>query len=80
MISIGMDRKETGSLCCLTICGSGQAILTVRRFCEEASASNGALIRIDPRESSVPVGQIGIAAGALTTLQEIDKKLAEKHA
>jgi NAD-dependent SIR2 family protein deacetylase len=61
-------------------CGSGQAISTVRRFCEEVSTSNGALIRINPRESSVPAGQIGIASGALATLQEIDKKLAEKPA
>jgi NAD-dependent SIR2 family protein deacetylase len=56
-------------------CGSGQAIATVRHFCEGASASNGALIRINPREPAVPAGQIGIAAGALETLQAIDKTL-----
>ena len=58
-------------------CGSGQAISTVRHFCEGASARNGNLIRINPREPAVPAGQIGIAAGALETLQALDEKLAE---
>jgi NAD-dependent SIR2 family protein deacetylase len=58
-------------------CGSGQAISTVRHFCEGASSSSGTLIRINPREAGVPAGQIGIAAGALETLRAIDKKLDE---
>jgi hypothetical protein len=58
-------------------CGSGEAISTVRHFCEWIAASNCTLIRINPREPSVPSGHIGIAAGALETLQKIDKKLAE---
>jgi NAD-dependent SIR2 family protein deacetylase len=57
-------------------CGSGQAISTVRHFCEKASASNGTFIRINPREAGVPAGHIGIAAGALETLQAIDNKLS----
>ena len=57
-------------------CGSGQAISTVRNFCERTSSSNGALIRINPREPGVPEGQIGIAAGALETLQSIEEILS----
>jgi len=53
-------------------CGSGQAISTVRRFCEAASRARGTLIRINPREADAPPGQIGIAAGALETLRAID--------
>ncbi len=53
-------------------CGSGQAIATVRHFCEGATSRDGTLIRINPREPAVPAGQIGIAAGALETLQAID--------
>jgi hypothetical protein len=48
-----------------------------RHFCEEASGDDDTLIRINPRETSVPDGQIGIAAGALETLQAIDNKLVE---
>ena len=57
-------------------CGSGQAISTVRNFCERTSSSNGALIRINPREPGLPEGQIGIAAGALETLQSIEEILS----
>jgi NAD-dependent SIR2 family protein deacetylase len=57
-------------------CGSGQAISTVRSFCERVSAPNGILIRINPREPAVPAGHIGIAAGALETLEAIDKRLS----
>jgi NAD-dependent SIR2 family protein deacetylase len=56
-------------------CGSGQAISTVRHFCEGCSESDGTLIRINPREPDAPSGQIGIAAGALETLQAIDEAL-----
>jgi NAD-dependent SIR2 family protein deacetylase len=56
-------------------CGSGQAISTVRHFCEEASRRNGTLIRINPRETDVPDGQISIDAGALETLRAIDEIL-----
>lgn len=60
-------------------CGSGQAISTVRHFCESVSSFPGTLVRINPREPGVAAGQIGIAAGALETLQAIDKKLDEKR-
>lgn len=53
-------------------CGSGQAVPTVRHFCETVSKSDGTLIRINPRDPEVPYGQIGISAGALETLQMIE--------
>jgi hypothetical protein len=65
--------QEIGSANLVTVeCGSGQAISTVRRFCEEASRARRTLIRINPREADVPPGQIGIAAGAMETLRAID--------
>jgi NAD-dependent SIR2 family protein deacetylase len=67
-----------GAKLAIVECGSGQAISTVRRFCEAvAKASNGILIRINPRESEVPYGHIGIDAGALETLQAIDQWLSK---
>lgn len=57
-------------------CGSGEAVSTVRRFCERTAGPQGTLIRINPREPTVPTGQIGIAAGALETLRAIDAALA----
>ena len=70
-------REVRGTRLVVVECGSGQAISTVRHFCEGASSSSGTLIRINPREACVPAGQIGIAAGALETLRAIDKKLDE---
>ncbi len=58
-------------------CGSGRAIPTVRHFCEAAASANGTLIRINPRESAVPSGHLGFAAGALETLQAIDEILLD---
>lgn len=57
-------------------CGAGEAVSTVRRFCERSAGSKGTLIRINPREPAVPAGQIGIAGGALATLRAIDAALA----
>ncbi|WP_033292862.1 SIR2 family NAD-dependent protein deacylase [Amycolatopsis jejuensis] len=49
--------------------GAGQALPTVRRYAELASAASGALIRINPREAEVRHGRgISIPAGALETL------------
>ena len=57
-------------------CGAGSAIPTVRYFCDRQAAAPGAtLIRINPREPSAPAGHIGLAAGALETLQAIDRRL-----
>ena len=58
-------------------CGAGTAIPTIRLGCERrATHFGGTLIRINPREPHVPTGQISIAAGALQTLEAIDRLLA----
>jgi NAD-dependent SIR2 family protein deacetylase len=50
--------------------GAGQAVPTVRRYSELASAASGALIRINPREPQIRHGRgVSIAAGALETVQ-----------
>jgi NAD-dependent SIR2 family protein deacetylase len=52
--------------------GAGVALPTVPHFSEMAAASsNATLIRINPRESHAPAGQIGIALGALEALDAI---------
>ena len=49
--------------------GAGQAVPTVRRYSELASAATGALIRVNPREPEIRHGRgVSIAAGALETL------------
>jgi NAD-dependent SIR2 family protein deacetylase len=69
-------QEIRGARLAVVECGSGQAISTVRHFCEGASRRNGTLIRINPREADVPSGQIGIDAGALETLLAIDAMLS----
>ncbi|UOX87848.1 NAD-dependent protein deacetylase [Amycolatopsis sp. FBCC-B4732] len=52
--------------------GAGQAVPTVRRYSELASAATGALIRINPREPQIRHNRgVSIAAGALETLQAL---------
>ncbi len=52
--------------------GAGEAVPTVRRFSEEmAMQENVTLIRINPRESDVPPGNISIAAGAKEALEAV---------
>jgi NAD-dependent SIR2 family protein deacetylase len=52
--------------------GAGQAVPTVRRYSELASAATGALIRINPREPQIRHGRgVSIAAGALETLEQL---------
>jgi NAD-dependent SIR2 family protein deacetylase len=52
--------------------GAGQAVPTVRRYSELASAATGALIRINPREPRIRHGRgVSIAAGALETLERL---------
>jgi NAD-dependent SIR2 family protein deacetylase len=52
--------------------GAGQAVPTVRRYSELASAATGALIRVNPREPRIRHGRgVSIAAGALETLRQI---------
>ncbi|MEA5359201.1 Sir2 family NAD-dependent protein deacetylase [Amycolatopsis sp., V23-08] len=52
--------------------GAGQAVPTVRRYSELASAATGALIRINPREPRIRHNRgVSIAAGALETLEQL---------
>ena len=56
--------------------GAGSAVPTVRHTSERLVALlNGKLVRINPREPSVPPGQIGIAAPAHETLRSIRDRL-----
>jgi NAD-dependent SIR2 family protein deacetylase len=56
--------------------GAGQAVPTVRRQSELASAAKGALIRINPREPEVRHGRgVSIPAAALETLSALDSLL-----
>ena len=57
-------------------CGAGTHVPSVRHFSEIiAKKLRGRLIRINPRETNVPEGHIGIASGALEALQEIENLL-----
>ncbi|MHB2155789.1 SIR2 family NAD-dependent protein deacylase [Calditrichota bacterium GD2] len=52
--------------------GAGTAVPTVRITCERlAQWHDGLLIRINPRESWVPEGHVGIEGGALKTLRQL---------
>jgi len=56
--------------------GAGTAVPTVRYAAERAiNTVGGTLIRINVREPQVPRGEIGIAAGALETLEAIEERL-----
>jgi len=53
--------------------GAGQAVPTVRRYAELASASTGALIRINPREPDIRHNRgVSLAAGALETMVALE--------
>lgn len=53
--------------------GAGQAVPTVRRFCEEtARQTGGTLVRVNPREPEVPAGHVGLPMGAVDALRAID--------
>jgi NAD-dependent SIR2 family protein deacetylase len=57
--------------------GAGQAVPTVRRQSELASAAKGALVRINPREPEVRHGRgVSLAAPALSTLTALDELLS----
>jgi NAD-dependent SIR2 family protein deacetylase len=57
-------------------CGAGQAVPTIRRFCEQTARQYGCpLVRINPREGDVPPGQVSIPLGALEALRAIDVRI-----
>jgi NAD-dependent SIR2 family protein deacetylase len=56
--------------------GAGSAVPTVRRYAELASASTGALIRINPREPEIRHNRgVSLPSGALETLTALDSLL-----
>lgn len=58
--------------------GAGLAVPTVRRQAELASAANGALVRINPREPEVRHGRgVSVPCGALEALRAIASRLAD---
>jgi NAD-dependent SIR2 family protein deacetylase len=67
-------KAVVGARLVIVECGAGTAIPTVRRLCEHVATTHGAtLIRINVREPSVPVGQVGLALGALEALHAINE-------
>jgi len=62
-------------------CGAGKAIPTVRHACEEiARRYDGTLIRINPRDPEVPLGQISLPIGAYEALRAIDERVGSSMA
>jgi NAD-dependent SIR2 family protein deacetylase len=56
--------------------GAGRAVPTVRRYAELASASTGALVRINPREPEIRHDRgVSLPYGALDTLTALDELL-----
>jgi NAD-dependent SIR2 family protein deacetylase len=53
-------------------CGAGTAVPSVRRFSESLRRTHDALlVRVNPRETDVPGGGLGLARGALETAEAI---------
>ena len=68
-------RTRQGNLVVVEL-GAGNAIPTVRRMSELASARTGALVRINPREPDVRHGRgVSLAMGALAALSELDLRV-----
>jgi len=65
-------RKITGRRLAVLEIGAGLAVPTVRWECERAG---GTLIRVNPRDSEVPVGGVSIALGALDAMLRVDREL-----
>jgi NAD-dependent SIR2 family protein deacetylase len=60
-------------------CGAGSGVPTVRSFCEvQAASSRTTLIRINPREPSVPPRHLSLPMGALEALRTIDRRLMQR--
>ncbi|HVK20817.1 MAG TPA: Sir2 family NAD-dependent protein deacetylase [Actinokineospora sp.] len=69
-------RSQLGKRLVVIEIGAGNAIPTVRRQAELASAATGALIRINPREPELRHGRgLSLPMGALEALSEIDARL-----
>lgn len=69
-------RRETRNLAVIEL-GAGLAVPTVRRQAELASAANGALIRVNPREPEVRHDRgVSLPTGALDALTAIEARLS----
>jgi hypothetical protein len=55
--------------------GAGEAVPTVRRESERVARKYGRLIRINPRDTRVPAGQIAVEGGAMETLRLLDRRI-----
>jgi NAD-dependent SIR2 family protein deacetylase len=55
--------------------GAGEAVPTVRRESERVARKHGRLIRINPRDTRVPAGQIAVEGGAMETLRLLDGRI-----
>jgi NAD-dependent protein deacetylases, SIR2 family len=70
------ELRASGVRLAVVELGAGNAIPTVRREAEVASAASGALVRINVREPDVRHGRgVGIAAPAAVTLAALDELL-----
>ena len=71
------ERTGSGDRLVVIECGAGTAIPSARLEGESLVRSHGArMIRINPREASVPAGEIGMAESALAGLVAIQSTLA----
>lgn len=72
---LGCVREARASLVILEF-GAGTGVPSVRHFTESVARNlHGVLVRVNPRESQVPPGQIGIAGGALETIRAMGEAL-----
>ena len=66
------DLSQSSATLAVIELGAGTAIPTVRRSAESLSRKlHATLIRINPRDATVPVGQIGLSLGALAGVRAI---------
>jgi hypothetical protein len=68
--------KRAGGRIVVIEIGAGEAIPTVRMQTEVVVRRLGArLVRINPRDARVPVGEVALAMGAVEGLGRIDEAL-----
>lgn len=72
------SEQAAGSRVVVVECGAGTTVPSVRRFSESLRRTHDALlVRVNPREPQVPQGAIGVATGALATLEAVARALDE---
>ena len=69
-------EEVSAAHCAIIELGAGSAIPTVRHFAEMvAEKTNGALVRINPREYNVPEGSIGLEMAAVEAIAQLAQNL-----